>query len=119
VPVLLQSLLLVDEHGNPVSISDENTSNQQLNKNYKMYNYPNPFNPSTTIQYELPKESDVTIKLFDLLGKEIATVLRGKKRGGKHTVVVDFNKYKLSTGIYFYTLLTNDAVITHKLIYLK
>ena len=112
------SYLLVDEHGNPVSVKDGRLSNR-LAKDYKIYNYPNPFNSSTTIQYEVPIESTVMIKLYDSLGKEITTILKDRKKAGKYKTVIDFGRYKLSSGIYFCTLLTKNAVITNKLIYLK
>ena len=65
-------------------------------------NYPNPFNPSTTIEYAIPKQSFVTLKIFDLLGREVATLVNEKKDAGNYYVVWDAKQ--LSTGIYFYTL---------------
>jgi hypothetical protein len=65
-------------------------------------NYPNPFNPSTTIEYSIPKQSFVTLKIFDLLGREVATLVNEKKDAGIYYVVWDAKL--LSTGNYFYTL---------------
>ena len=84
-----------------------------------MTNYPNPFNSSTTIQYELPIEGMVMIKLYDSLGREVTTVLKDRKKAGKYRAVIDFSRLKLSSGTYFCTLLTKDAALTNKLIYLK
>lgn len=65
-------------------------------------NYPNPFNPSTTIQFALPKRSVVTLKLFDMLGREVATLVDEELRPGEYKVVFDASS--LSTGVYFYRL---------------
>lgn len=65
-------------------------------------NYPNPFNPATTIQYRLPAEGIVILKIFDILGREIETLVEESKFKGKHQAV--FETSKLSSGIYIYTL---------------
>lgn len=65
-------------------------------------NYPNPFNPSTTIKFSLVTDSKVTLKLFDLIGQEVATILNTDLAAGYHSVVVDASS--LSTGVYFYRL---------------
>jgi Tfp pilus assembly protein PilX len=66
-------------------------------------NYPNPFNPSTTIDYSLAKESFVQLKIFDVLGREIKTLIQaGKESAGKHTV--HFDASDLNSGIYFYRI---------------
>jgi hypothetical protein len=65
-------------------------------------NYPNPFNPSTTIEYQLPKQSFVKLKIFDLLGREIATLVNDKEDAGKHSV--RFDALGLTSGVYFYKL---------------
>ncbi|MCF8243323.1 MAG: T9SS type A sorting domain-containing protein, partial [Melioribacteraceae bacterium] len=96
-----------------------NENNAQPTEFTLFQNYPNPFNGITTIQYELPIESSVTIKLYDSLGREITTILNEKKEAGKHKTELDFKKYKLSSGLYFCTLYTKSAVITTKIIYLK
>jgi N-acetylneuraminic acid mutarotase len=69
-------------------------------------NYPNPFNPSTTISYQLPVNSFVTIKVYNILGNEVATLVNEQKTKGKHTVKFHTNSEKggLPSGIYFYTL---------------
>ncbi len=65
-------------------------------------NYPNPFNPETKINYQIPNESNVSLKVFDNSGKEVATLVNGTKTAGYHTV--SFNASNLSSGIYFYKL---------------
>ena len=65
-------------------------------------NYPNPFNPSTIIRYELPTTSHVTLKIFDLLGREVALLVDEEKQAGVYQVT--FNAHSLSNGVYFYRL---------------
>ena len=80
-------------------------------------NYPNPFNPSTTIGYELPIDSRVTMKIYDLLGREIAILINDWSTAGYHQVVVDASE--LSTGVYFYQLEAAGLTATKKLLILK
>ena len=65
-------------------------------------NYPNPFNPTTRINYDLPTDGNVSIRLFDMSGKEVASLVNEVKTAGYHTV--DFNAASLSSGVYFYSL---------------
>ena len=80
-------------------------------------NYPNPFNPSTVISYQLPVSSNVTLKVFDVLGNEIATLINEEKPAGSYEV--NFNASILSSGIYFYKLQAGSFSETKKLILLK
>ena len=90
-------------------------------------NYPNPFNPTTTIQYTIPKESFVTIKVYNVLGKEVATLVNERKPAGNYRI--DFstkggftkggNSGYLSSGIYFYRLISGTYSETKKMIVLK
>ena len=82
-----------------------------------MDNYPNPFNPSTTITYQLPKQSKVIIRICDILGREVTRIVNDVKSTGKHSVLFDGNN--LSSGIYFYQLITNEIVLTKKLVIMK
>jgi hypothetical protein len=67
-------------------------------------NYPNPFNPSTTISYDLPANNFVTLKVYDILGKEVATLVNGFQTRKRHEVT--FNGAGLASGVYFYRLQT-------------
>jgi photosystem II stability/assembly factor-like uncharacterized protein len=80
-------------------------------------NYPNPFNPRTTIEYSIPTQSKVTIKVFDLLGREVATLVDEEKTAGSY--MIDFNGSNLSSGIYFYRLDAGGFSETKKLILIK
>jgi len=80
-------------------------------------NYPNPFNPTSTIEYSIPGNSFVTLKIYDALGREVATLINGKQNAGMHSV--NFNGERLASGIYFYVLTTGNSVISKKMNLLK
>ncbi|MEW5798865.1 MAG: choice-of-anchor B family protein [Bacteroidota bacterium] len=80
-------------------------------------NFPNPFNPLTTIEYSIPQEGQVSMKLYDLLGKEIATLVSSRQKAGRYSVI--FNGSELSSGIYFYTLRSGAFSETKKLMLAK
>lgn len=93
-------------------------SNELANFNYELYqNFPNPFNPSTRIEFELPKDGFVNLKVFDILGRELETLVDAYKNKGKYTV--EFNANNLSTGIYFYEIRSNEFVVRRKMILMK
>lgn len=81
------------------------------------HNYPNPFNPITTIKYQIPELSFVTLKVYDVLGNEIATLVNEEKTVGNYQV--DFDASSLSSGIYFYRLQAGEFVETKKMILIK
>ena len=84
----------------------------------KLYeNYPNPFNPITKIEFSIPKSEYVSLKIFDVLGNEIKTLIDEKREAGNHSVY--FNAVNLSSGIYFYKLDVNNSIITKKMVLLK
>jgi hypothetical protein len=80
-------------------------------------NYPNPFNPSTTIKYDLPIESRVSLKVFDILGREVATLVNEDQKAGYKSTV--WNGAGLASGIYYYRLQAGDFTATRKLLLLK
>jgi len=80
-------------------------------------NYPNPFNPSTTIKYSVPEVSKVTLKLFNLLGEEVATLVNEEKVAGNYSI--EFDASSLTSGVYFYQLKASDYVSTKKMLLLK
>jgi hypothetical protein len=80
-------------------------------------NYPNPFNPSTRIKYQLSSISQVTLKVYDVLGNEVATLVNEEKPAGSYEV--DFDASQLSSGIYFYKLQAGSFFETKKMLLLK
>jgi aminopeptidase N len=80
-------------------------------------NYPNPFNPSTTIEYSIPQSGTVTLKVFNVLGKEVATLVNGQNEAGKH--IVNFDATNFNSGVYFYKIEAGSFVETKKMILLK
>ncbi len=80
-------------------------------------NYPNPFNPATNIAYHVPTAGRVTLKVFDVVGREIAALVDERKETGRYTV--QFNTVAIASGIYFYTLHAGNFVETKKMIVVK
>ena len=80
-------------------------------------NYPNPFNPTTTVRYEIPKLSFVTIKVYDVLGNEIATLVNEEKAVDYYQL--EFNATALPSGVYFYQLNAGEYINTKKMLLLK
>lgn len=80
-------------------------------------NFPNPFNPSTTISYTIPEAGNVELKVYDILGNEVATLVNGTKTPGNYTEVLDASS--LASGVYIYTLRTNSFIQTRKMMLLK
>ncbi len=85
-------------------------------------NYPNPFNPSTRIQFRLPHRAVVSLKVFDILGRELATLIDGRMEAGFHSVPwdgTDNSAVKLSSGVYFYRLLSEGVALTRKVVLMR
>jgi outer membrane protein assembly factor BamB len=80
-------------------------------------NYPNPFNPSTTIQYQIPESGFTTLKIYDVLGREILTLINEEQSAGKHKV--DFDASGFNSGIYFYRLQAGSFIETKKMVLMK
>ena len=91
-------------------------------------NYPNPFNPTTTIRYSIANvetghapslHTQVTLKIYDILGREITTLVNELKPAGNYEVSFDAAKFNLASGVYFYQLRTGNFVESRKMLYLK
>jgi sugar lactone lactonase YvrE len=80
-------------------------------------NYPNPFNPTTTISYQLPVASQVSLKVYDVLGREVMTLVNGRQDAGAYNF--NFNASELSSGVYFYRLQTGSFVAIKKMLLVK
>lgn len=84
---------------------------------YDISNYPNPYNPQTTIRFQLPQEGFVTIKVYDAIGKEVATLLNEEKDSGIYEL--RFNGIDLPSGMYIYTIKVNDYFASKKMLLIK
>ncbi len=101
----------------PISVAIENTENVPVSEFRLEQNYPNPFNPNTTISYSIPKTSQVTLVVFDMLGREVVKLVDAVKKPGSYTVL--FHADDLASGIYFYTLQAGDIILMKKTVLLK
>ena len=105
----------------PVSISEDEVLLNTPAKFYLSQNYPNPFNPSTTIRYEIPEQSFVTVKVYDILGNEVATLVNEEKQAGTYEVelITSSINHQPSSGVYFYSLSAGNYFSSKKMILLK
>jgi hypothetical protein len=87
------------------------------NKFWLEQNFPNPFNPSTKIQYNLPIATDVKLIVYDVLGRELAKLVDANRAAGTHEVV--FDATNLSSGFYFYKLIAGGFVATREMLLMK
>jgi hypothetical protein len=113
--ILLDDIEVVG--GIPSTGVGENTLSE-LPKSFSLQqNYPNPFNPSTTIEYSIPHSSQVTVRIFDILGRDVAVVVNEEKTPGTYTAT--WNATSASSGIYFYTLHAGEFRETRRMILIK
>ena len=106
----------INAGGSPTGIADSR-NNISANDFYLYQNYPNPFNPATRISYSLNNSSYVSLKIYDVLGNEIATLVNGFKHSGIYNV--NFNASNLSSGIYYYCIRNGKKQSTRKMILIK
>ena len=95
-----------------IEIGEHTISKYQL-----IQNYPNPFNPSTKIKYSIPQQSDIIIKVFDVLGNDIETLVNEEKPAG--TYEITWNPKELPSGVYFYQLRADSFIETKKMVLMK
>ncbi|MBK6915048.1 MAG: T9SS type A sorting domain-containing protein [Ignavibacteriales bacterium] len=97
----------------------ENQQGEKLSvlKYFLSDNYPNPFNPNTSISYSIPENAFVTLKIYDVLGNEVVVLINEQKESGNYQI--DFNASELSSGIYYYTLTAGNFTSTKKMILVK
>jgi hypothetical protein len=102
----------------PVDVERENEEDLVIPKEFSLsQNYPNPFNPSTVIKYQLPISSLVILKVYDILGDEVATLANEEKPTGFYEVIFDASR--LSSGFYIYKITAGNFVSTKKMILIK
>jgi parallel beta-helix repeat protein len=95
----------------------QKTTSQSTSEYELIGNYPNPFNPTTKINYQLPKNGFVTLKVYDMLGREVASLVNENEQAGNYSVAFDAGK--LSSGIYIYTIHANNFIQSKKMILMK
>jgi len=101
--------------GNPLGII---SSTAEIPKEFRLYdNYPNPFNPATTIEYGLPSASRVVLRLYDFLGREVTTLVNEAQTAGYHSV--RFDASGLASGVYFYRLIAGKFVQTKRMVLVR
>ena len=99
-------------------LSDVKEISSEIPQSYSLeQNYPNPFNPTTNIRFSVTEPGLVTLKVYNALGQEVASLLNEIKNAGSYQV--DFNAVGLSSGIYFYKIQSNNFTSTKKMILLK
>jgi len=100
----------------PTSI--EEPSPEEIPTEFAMFqNYPNPFNPSTTIRYDVPEKAQVTVKIYDLMGREVAELVNDQHTAGAYTIV--WNARDFASGVYYYRMTAGDFVSVRKLVLMK
>jgi photosystem II stability/assembly factor-like uncharacterized protein len=103
---------------NPTTSVNENA--YRVPSDFELYqNYPNPFNPETTIKYKLSNASNVSLKVYDVLGNEVATLVNEYKQAGTYNSKFSIGNYQLTSGVYFYTLRSEGFSSTQKMILIK
>lgn len=104
------------KYSSVTNIFNNNLKNENLE--YSLFqNYPNPFNPITTISYDIPNDENVNIKVFDLTGREIQTLVNEMKQSGKYKIIFDGSN--LASGVYFYKIEAGSFVKTRRMLLIK
>jgi hypothetical protein len=115
-PARSVQMIMIEGGNNYVSVDDETSS--KITHSFELsQNYPNPFNPSTLISYQLPTGSFVALKVFDVLGREVETLVNERQNAGNHSV--QFNASNLPSGVYFYRIEAGTYHDAKKLLLLK
>ncbi len=109
----------IEEIRNNWNIYKANHNNSQdISVNYRIYdNYPNPFNPSTKIEYYLAKDGYVSLKVYNILSREVQNLVQNYQKKGSHTII--FSAEDLASGVYYYRIETNNFSKTEKMILLR
>ncbi|MBK8553819.1 MAG: T9SS type A sorting domain-containing protein [Ignavibacteria bacterium] len=95
-----------------------NNTYSEIPGDYQLHqNYPNPFNPATSIKFEIPSSGNVSLKVYDQLGSEIKTLTEGYKPAGAYEV--NFNAEGLSSGVYYYTMISGSVSLTKKMLLIR
>ncbi|MGE5621249.1 MAG: T9SS type A sorting domain-containing protein, partial [archaeon] len=109
-------LSVFNENGVVTSVGDK-LSSEAISNYLLLNNYPNPFNPTTTISYSIPKQSFVELKVYDMLGREVSTLVNKEQSAGEYKV--QFDGSSLPSGMYIYSLQAGELNDSKKLVLLK
>jgi hypothetical protein len=112
-----ENLLLTASIAVPTAVNEATTRTNVPQQYGLAQNYPNPFNPSTTIKFQMPSKGFVTLKIYDMIGREVTTLVDGFQEAGTHDV--KFDASNLPSGVYFYRITTGTYVATKKLVLIK
>ncbi len=110
--IMKYSIRCIKDSPSKIEIESNPIHNYEL-----LQNYPNPFNPQTTIQYTIPEPGIVSLKVFNVLGNEISTLVNENQSAGKHKT--EWNAQNLPSGIYFYKIQTKNFIETKKMVLMK
>ncbi len=102
---------------NDLATSVRENSSDQPTQYTLLQNYPNPFNPSTTIIYEIPNRTYVTLEIYDVLGRKIATLVDGIQEAGRYKAIWDVRT--MSSGVYFYRLTAGQQIFAKKMVIIR
>lgn len=104
----------------PISVVNVDDKNNPANLSFELFqNYPNPFNPVTNFEFRIADFGLISLKIFDLLGREVATLVNEEKAAGVYEVKFNADEYNLSSGVYFYQLKSGNFVSAKKLLLMK
>ena len=95
----------------------ESTENEIPEEYTLSQNYPNPFNPATTINFSIPQSGHVTLKVFDVLGREAVALIDGQKNKGRYSVTLTLQNYP--SGVYYYRLEYENRILAKKMVLIK
>ena len=111
-------LIMATTNGGGIVSVENNDNKSTIPSKYLLsQNFPNPFNPSTTISWQIPESGLVTLKIYDVLGREVTTLVSEELSAGKHETVFDASRF--SSGVYFYQLKTRKFIKSKKMVLLK
>ena len=105
------------EEGKEFTDNDDTKETEVNIEGYSLSNYPNPFNPKTTIQYSIPKDEFVKLTVYDITGKIVKELMNGYKTAGKYSV--EFNASSYSSGTYYYRLEAGEYKSIQKMMLVK
>ncbi|MCL5029493.1 MAG: T9SS type A sorting domain-containing protein [Bacteroidetes bacterium] len=115
---ILVDLIEIVKVSHPTSVAKNNDKNRTHTFEL-LQNYPNPFNPSTTISYQLSTVSKVSLKVYDVLGREVAALVNEVQSAGEHSTQFEVGNRQIPSGVYFYQLKSGEYISTKKMIILK